>query len=745
MLRLSGFSLALAYLLPLSASAVGLPPDLNVLKESGYIIGPGSAQHQVHKGWKDLNAVMKGVDVFDPIINRIEEVVCGNDTNRSVLLIGDSSLAYRYIFARFANRPSAKCAGMWHVDINVSKVEAGHRYVGEVDEYWQTKILRPSGGKDVIMYLQSVGSLIGIGSHANDDTGIEREYVANFTSGQMRTVGYSDKYEYNDIIRSKHGYVMESFAEKIILPPVDAAQVALLARAYLSTLHPHLTLQNTDLTYLIKQIAFYQPNRMEPDRTVSVLNQMARNAPGGGAVRPITYPDVIESKHPYDNNSKETFLVEKPDVTSLQLSFEMFDVEATYDSVEIFDGNTEALLEKISGNKPAFLTDFYPTNKLRIVLTTDGTGQKPGFKINAVNGRQQERYTFKREDVRKAILTIAQVPAWLMNRDYSVVRDLQGKLDGDVVGVAEGKKDLVRLAKNGYVAGRTDEKPVATTLFTGPTGTGKSYIAKKMAEFMGMRLITLDMTSYKDSTSFKTFQETLAGHLTNTPYAFYLFEEIDKASVEVLDQLYFMMDEGIFYDKHQRPLFARGAFIMMTTNAGEDAILNDPNNPKLRELVMAALQKSFRMSFLNRFDAISIFKAFTDAEFKQLAKTLIDKKVGLMREFFTWNSTVDQGTYDYVSTFGRSAKFGARPMERLVENVLGTGIADFQIARDVIPEGANLQFTKLEPTHDFNLAVDRASMNYTVDPSNNAFQGARRRGNQNVLLRKLLEANRLYQ
>jgi ATP-dependent Clp protease ATP-binding subunit ClpA len=160
---------------------------------------------------------------------------------------------------------------------------------------------------------------------------------------------------------------------------------------------------------------------------------------------------------------------------------------------------------------------------------------------------------------------------------------------------------------------------------------------------------------------------------------------------------------------------------------------------------MADLQKSFRMSFLNRFDAISIFKAFTDAEFAQLAKTLIDKKLSLTKTFFTWKGAVDQGTYDYVARVGRSPIFGARPMERLVENVLGTGIADFQINHGVIPEDASMMFNKLAPANDFSIKVnDRAAMSYTVDPSGNSLIGAGYL-NSNELLRKLFEANRDYQ
>ncbi|NUM88069.1 MAG: AAA family ATPase [Bdellovibrionales bacterium] len=700
-------------------------PDLQRLQQSGFIIGPGTSQAPVHSAWKNLAQVMRNVDAFDDVVDRVEDVVCGNDTNRSVLLVGESSLAYQYIFARLGNRPASKCApGMWHVDINVSKIESGHRYVGDVDQYWEDSILAPSDKKSVVLYLRSVGSLIGIGSHSNDDTGIEREYVANFTSGRFRTVGYSDKYEYNDIIRSKHSYVLESFADKIMLPPVDAAQTKMLVGAYLASVHPHLTLPAKELDYLVKSIEFYQPNRQEPDRTMSVLNQMIRGVPSRGA-RPVEFQETIETKHPYDANSDLSWMIEKPEVQFLALGFESFATEADYDFLEVYNADTGALLDRFSGNKGAFVTGYYPASRLRLSFKSDKAGHMAGFRINRILGKRVEPYVFKHEDVRKAVMSVAQVPQWLMDRDYSVVRDLKGKLDGDVVGVAEGKKDLVRLAKNGYVAGRTDDKPIGTILFTGPTGTGKSYIAKKMAEFMGMRLITLDMTSYKDPSSFASFQEVLANHLTNTPYAMYLFEEIDKASIEVLDQLYFMMDEGVFYDSRQRPIFARGAFLMMTTNAGSETILRNKDHPDLRNMVMQDLEKSFRQSFLNRYDAISIFKPFSDGEFAQLARTMIDKKIQRLGSFYGWKAVADAATYDYVARFGRSEKYGARPMERLVEGTLGIGIGEYQLAHGAIPEEGVLAFSKRSTgTHHFRLTVSGLkSVDYTVDAHENALLG----------------------
>lgn len=692
-------------------------PDLSTLSQSGYIMGPGNASFPISKSWKMLNTVMKNVSSFDAVVTKIEDVVCGNDQNKSVLVIGEPSLAYQYIFARLGTNASGKCPkNMWHVDINISKIEAGHHFVGDVDEYWERNILRPSDGKDVVMYLSSVGGLIGLGSHSNDDTGIEREYASNLTAGRMRSVAFIDKYEYNDIIRSKHSYVLEAFADKIILPSVDATQTYMLVDSLMKTLYPKIVLNEKELKYIIRTIEFYSPNRQEPDRTMSVINNLVRTAAGGVISTPQSFPVSVETPHPYLPNSKTEFLVEVPDVQSLQLVFDYFDTEMRFDNLEVRNAYDNALLDTFSATlEPNHKTQIYPTNKLKLIFTSDNANQKIGFKISTVTGIKIESKVITLEEARKATMSVAQVPEWMVKRDFTIIKELPAKLNGDVVGVAEGKRDLIRLAKNGYVAGRTDNKPVATILLAGPTGTGKSYIAQKMAEFTGMKLITMDMTAYKDTGSFKIFVEVMARNLTNNPYAMYLFEEIDKASVEVLDQLYFMMDEGVFYDTFQRPLFARGAFIMMTTNAGAEIILNNPDDPDLRNKVLRDLRTKFRDSFLNRFDAISLLKPFSDAEFLQLARTMIKKKLSRIKSFYDWTMSVDEGTYIYASIYGRSREYGARPMERLVEGTLGIGIAEYQLEHGAIEPGTQVQLIKLAGTHQFRITVGAISIDYTVD------------------------------
>ena len=375
------------------------------------------------------------------------------------------------------------------------------------------------------------------------------------------------------------------------------------------------------------------------------------------------------------------------------------------------------MLDTFSGDKGSFTTNFYPGANVSLKFTTNETEESDGFRIVKVTYKRLGTHTFNRDSVRRAVMEVAQVPSWLIDRSYSVVKDLRSKLDGDVVGCAEAKQDVVRLAKAGYVGGRTDEKPIGSTLFVGPTGVGKSYVPKKMSEYMGMKLITIDMTSYRTPESFDRFLDAVSTNLTLYPFAVYLFEEIDKADPMVLDRLYFMVDEGVFYDKFQRPLFARGTFIIMTTNAAEDVLLTArPDDPTVRPRVNDALRKMFRPSFLNRFDAISLFFPFTSAEYSQLAKILIDKKIKKMKENFDWKVTLNQPGYDFVALKGQSPRYGARPMERLIENVITVGIADYQLEIENLPFGAQVGITK-KPTGEntFNIASNGKWLDYEVN------------------------------
>lgn len=716
-------SVIAALALTASGMALGADADLGVLSQSGFIINSTQPTYPANKAWKDYNAIMKDVDVFDRNIAAIEETICGSDQNKSVLIVGEPSDTYKYIFARFASKLAADgCKDLSHVEIDIGKIEAGHMYVGQVEEYWNENVRTPADNKNVVLYFSSLAYLMGIGSHSHDEDGIEKNYVSDFTAGRIRTIAYMDKFEYQYFSQSRLAYVMNSFGRKVVLDSVPSASVDKLVQSYLKVLYPGSVLAPTMANYLYRTIQYYQPNVYEPQRSMGVVKALVRGmgADGTETIEKTLNP-LFESPHPYTASMELTRIINEPGAVGIALKFDSFKTAESSDRLVVSVGTDDVTAEAFYGDKGAFTTPFYPGNTLKLRFTTDSSDHGEGFKLSKILVKQTKSHTFTREDIRRAILEVAQVPSWLVDRNFSVVKNLRANLDSDVVGCEESKSDVVRLAKQGYVGGRTDEKPIGSVLFVGPTGTGKSFIAKRTADYLGEKLITIDMTSYRTPESFDRFVDVVSQNLMAYPFAIYLFEELDKADPQVLDRLYFMVDEGVFYDKYQRPIFSRGAFIMMTTNAGEQTLLTARrDDPSVRTKVDEELRKMFRPSFLNRFDAISLFFPFSDVEYRQLANVLMSKKTALLKQNFEWTLKTDAATLDFIATKGRSARFGARPMERLVENTITFGIAEYQLKYDPLDFGAELLVTKIAGGDNrFQIEANGKSLQYDVDTNIN--------------------------
>ena len=254
-------------------------------------------------------------------------------------------------------------------------------------------------------------------------------------------------------------------------------------------------------------------------------------------------------------------------------------------------------------------------------------------------------------------------------------------------------------------------------MFAGPTGTGKTYLSKLLAKNLGLKLITMDMTTYRSSISIDRFLDVMTDNLTINPHAVYLFEEIDKANVQVLDRLYFLLDEGIFYDRNQKPMYARGCFVVMTTNAGYDVIVKNRENQNVRELFELALLERFRPSFLNRFDEISMFRPFSEPEYIDMAKLHIRIKSDGMKETFNWNLKVDNDIHKLIARESKSLTFGARPTLRMINGIISLGVTNYQIEKAPIEEGSNIQLELLsEKEKLFKLTVDGGeSLEYQVN------------------------------
>ena len=587
-------------------------PSLKTLSKSCFILHDPSGKYDISPEWEEPAKVMNRLPILPDLTKRIRDVITSDHGNKSVLIVGDASSAYRYFLASLAVSGDPQLANFAHLEIDLPKIVEGHTLLGQVQEYWQKNISKPALGEDIILYISNLSSMIGLGASNRSSTGVETLFAPNIQGGKMRSVAFIDYFNYSRV-RSDNNYVINSFGDTVFLPEYGSDDINGILLNYARAYIPQLKLTEPHVNYIKDVIGYYQPNKPEPQRTLTVFKEL---------------------------------------VTMME----------------------EAV---------------------------------------AKNGR----FVMDKATLKAASMKAAQVPDWIIAKDFSVLKELPGKIRSRFIGQDEAVDGVVRLSRIGYGGGRTDEKPVASIMFAGPTGTGKTYLSKLLSKSLGLKMITMDMTTYRSSVSMDRFLAVMTDNLTISPHAVYVFEEIDKANVQVLDRLYFLLDEGIFYDRNQKPMYARGCYVIMTTNAGYDVIVKNRDKANVRELFELALLDRFRPSFLNRFDEIAMFRPFTDPEYIDMAKLHIRLKADGMKETYNWNLTVDDAIHNLIASESRSLTFGARPTLRMINGILSLGVTNYQIEKAPLEEGSNISLKLLSAEdHRFRLSVEGgSSLDYRVN------------------------------
>ena len=593
---------ALEALLVVFANQAIAAPNLRTLAKSCFILHDPAGKYEVSPEWEEPAKVMQGLEILPELTKRIRDTVTADHGNKSVLIVGDASSAYRYFLASLAVGGDPQFSKFAHLEIDLPKIVEGHTLLGQVQEYWQKNIGKPALGEDIIMYVSNLNSMIGLGASNRSSTGVETLFSPNIQGGKMRSIAFIDYYNYSRV-RADNNYVINSFGDTVFLPEYTSEDINGILLNYAKAYLPQLKLTEPHVNYIKGIIGYYQPNKPEPQRSLAVFKEL-------------------------------------------------------------------------------------------LTMMEDAIAE---------NGQ----FVMDKATLKAASMKAAQVPDWIIAKDFSVLKDLPGNIRSRFIGQTEAVDGVVRLARIGYGGGRTDEKPVASIMFAGPTGTGKTYLSKLLAKNLGLKLITMDMTTYRSSVSMDRFLDVMTDNLTINPHAVYVFEEIDKANVQVLDRLYFLLDEGIFYDRNQKPMYARGCYVVMTTNAGYDVIVKNRDKDNVRELFELALLDRFRPSFLNRFDEIAMFRPFTDPEYVDMAKLHIGLKASGMKETYNWNLNVDDNIHGLIARESRSLTFGARPTLRMINGILSLGVTNYQIEKAPLEEGSTIQLDLVsEEDKRFKLSVE---------------------------------------
>jgi ATP-dependent Clp protease ATP-binding subunit ClpC len=302
------------------------------------------------------------------------------------------------------------------------------------------------------------------------------------------------------------------------------------------------------------------------------------------------------------------------------------------------------------------------------------------------------------DDVMIATNRMTKIPVARLNREeqnryVNMVELLQER----VIGQEEAILAVSRAIKTARVGLREGKRPVGSFLFLGPSGVGKTELAKTLAEFLfGSEddMLTLDMSEYQEEASVNRLIGAPPGYIgfegggqltdfaRRKPYTVILFDEIEKANRKVLDVLLQVMDEGRLTDSHGREVSLKEAVIIMTSNIGAGHMLTPLIGEREQALVMSEVRSFFRPEFLNRLDEIILFHRLTPEQLASILDLMLQTEVNLARRQ-NIELVVDPGAKEWLLSQNDQPEFGARPLRRIISRQLREPLADYLLRQSV--------------------------------------------------------------
>ncbi len=290
------------------------------------------------------------------------------------------------------------------------------------------------------------------------------------------------------------------------------------------------------------------------------------------------------------------------------------------------------------------------------------------------------------EDVRQIISDKTNMPIGALDaNEKKVLVDLESTMLSKIIGQDEAVKDVAEALKRLRTGISDPSKPAGSFLFLGPTGVGKTYTAKILAEsYFGRKnaMIRFDMSEFSQPESISTFSDRLASTIEEAPLSLVFFDELEKAHKSIHHLLLQVLDEGVLTRESGRKASFKDAIIIATSNAGSRDIVSDTSISKkyLMEVIIKA--GIFTPEFLNRFGSVILFLPLTQKDVRKVTKLLVNEFIERIKEDKSIDLEVTDETLEKISSVGFDPQFGARPIRRAIEEIIENKVADYIIKGD---------------------------------------------------------------
>lgn len=588
--------------------------------------------------------------LLDPVIGRENEIqetaeILSRRTKNNAILVGDAGVGKTAVVeglaqAIVAGKVPETIQDKEIYSIDLSSLEAGTQYRGSFEENIKQLVEEVKAAGNIILFFDEIHQILGTGATGGEDGGKGLADIIKpaLSRGELSVIGATTQDEYRNTIL-KNAALARRFNDVVINEPTAADTLRILQGIKeLYEKHHHVVLPDDVLKAAVDYSIQYIPQRTLPDKAIDLIDMTAA--------------------HLAAKNSQT-------------------DVETLDQRLKKLEAAKEAAIKAEDFTKAADIKKSIEETKQKIKETD-----------------QKEKITATIDDVAQSVERLTGIPVSDMGaNDIERLKNLDKRLKSMVIGQDEAVEMVAKAIRRNRAGFSEGDQPIGSFLFVGPTGVGKTELAKQLAlDMFGNEnaIIRLDMSEYADRTAVSKLIGTSAGYVgyednANTltervrrnPYSIVLLDEIEKADPQVLTLLLQVMDDGRLTDGQGNVINFKNTIIIATSNAGfgNEALSGDKQRD---QALMDKLAPFFRPEFLNRFNGIVEFSHLTKQDLSQIVdlmladvqKTLAKKSIKL---------EVTKAAKDWLMEQGYDEAMGARPLRRVIEQQIRDKVTDFYL------------------------------------------------------------------
>ena len=609
---------------------------------------------------------------LDPVVGRVKEIerlaqILSRRKKNNPILIGEPGVGKSAIVEGLALRIVEKKVSRILFDkrviaLDMTAVVAGTKYRGQFEERIRSILNELKKNPNIILFIDEIHTIVGAGSAAGsmDAANMLKPALAR---GEIQCIGATTLDEYRQNIE-KDGALERRF-QKVIVEPTTAEETLQILKNIKDKYEDHHNVNYTDaaLEACVKLTDQYITDRNFPDKAIDALDEAGSRV----HLTNITAPKEIEEQ--------EKLIDEMKSLKNEAVRLQNFELAASYRDKE-----------------------------------KEYTNQLDTLKEEWEKSLKENRETVDDEQIAEVVSMKSGVPVQRMAQAEGMkLLGMKDDLLSKVIGQDKAIATLVKAIQRSRVGLKDPNKPIGTFMFLGPTGVGKTHLAKELAKLMfgsADALIRIDMSEYMEKFTvsrlvgappgYVGYEE--GGQLTEKvrrkPYSIVLLDEIEKAHPDVFNILLQVMDEGRLTDSYGRTVDFKNTIVIMTSNIGTRQLkefgkgigfaaqIRTDDKEYSRSVITKALNKSFAPEFINRLDEII---TFDQLDLNALTRIIDIELKGLYSrvEHIGYKLVIDENAKKFVATKGYDVQFGARPLKRAIQNNLEDGISELILGSEM--------------------------------------------------------------